>query len=191
MHKFVLTVAASGKIFALDSESSEVIWQRQPSSGLFTLSEPKIQILRPKANENPVAVLTGKTNGKFVVEPFNPLSGAAVSGMGVESFEGVALVTRGPALDDAGSYNMLILDDGKKVHTFPRNADGHRTTTSSSKASQPLFVHTINKATGMLNGYEITAGAKGSLVAEDRWSLRLDAAQETIVAQASLRFTYT
>jgi len=178
-HKFILTVAASGKIFALDTESGAVVWQRQPISGVHALSEPKLDVIQPIANKNPVAVLIGKAGETTVIEPFNPLTGQAIAGMPVEKYAGITLVARGPALDETGAHNIVLLGTDQTVHTYPRQAS------AVSKGAQPLYVHTINKESGMLNGYAIGPnGTQSSLVAQERWSLLLDAEQETIVAMA-------
>ena len=46
MHKYILVAVRSGKVMALDTESSEVLWSRQPEAGLNQILEPKLYTLR-------------------------------------------------------------------------------------------------------------------------------------------------
>jgi hypothetical protein len=158
MHKYVITVANSGKIFALDSKTGEIIWQRQPSAGVFALDSPKLHILRPTGAATPIMALSGKSAGGFVVEPFNPLTGEDLPGAQVYA-GGVSVVVPAPCTDSVGTQVLLVLD-GAGVQTFPKSADAVAAVVAHGR---PIFVHQINKETGLINGYKV-GSAKGTVL---------------------------
>jgi hypothetical protein len=69
----------------------------------------------------PLVVVAGKSAAGYVIEPFNPLTGASTAAATVIQKE-VTLVVEAPVEDETGTKVLLLLDVDKHVHTFPATA---------------------------------------------------------------------
>ena len=180
MHKYIIAATASGKVFGMDSQTGAILWQRQPSAGSFAIENPKLHVLRSTiAGAEPLTALAGKTEAGYVIEPFNPLTGVGVQG-GTIFTNDVKVVVPSPCTDREGSSILLILDGAGTVHTFPESADAAAAIAAHDK---PIFVHQIDKTTGIIAGSKITAdAASGKLSSNEIWTLVMRPENEQIAA---------
>jgi len=178
-HKYIISATASGKVFGMDSQTGTILWQRQPNAGSFAIEKPQLHILRAtSAGTEPLAALAGKTAGGFVVEPFNPLTGVGVQG-GTLFAGDVKVVVSSPCVDAEGTTILLILDSAGTVRTFPETAAA---SAAIAAHAQPIFIHQIDKETGVIAGSKVTADASGKLATSTVWTLVMRPENERIAA---------
>lgn len=152
LHKMMVIMTKSGKLFGMDNVNGKQYWTRllknfEPfangqSVKIFTQRTSKFYPLAAQC----AIIARDSTSGNGLIYQFNPISGQPAGG-GV-----VALnykIKQASLLHRAGENflkGILFIDDKSQAHVLPESSLG---------IADKFFFYVVDKPSGVLNGYQI------------------------------------
>ena len=190
--KLLLASTASGKIYALESESGRVVWSKflRIGSSADDDNEADEQVapvwrVHVVSHHEAVAIVHDDENAtprRSHLIAFNPVTGDLIKG---QSMEVDFVVTTSLVLPFIDSHNRRILlvssAGGAQVRVFP-NTDEVRTIVGNK--ANDVFFYTVDIADQLLQGFNLRKDGS-NLKAVETWSTRFPADQESIVSIAA------
>lgn len=177
LHKIIVVSTLPGKLFALDSNTGNIVWSTYLNSGPASLSP--IFSIRSAAHEHGVSVVFGKSRegSSAYAYQFNPLTGEKLS-LTQLSFA-VKMVVYSPVVIEASQTRvLLLLDDSFSIRPFP---DTPEAIAALKLYARPIIMHTLDRTSGLLQGFRYNSlGATQHI-----YTLSFSTATESIVAVAS------
>lgn len=192
LHKLVLIVTRPGKLFAMDTLSGRIVWQRL----LKNVNTDKIHLYVQRTSVHyplePQCTILAKSSSsnEAVLFVFHPITGEPAL------FENEGYVNLGYNVQQAlllpqneeTEYMkpLLLLDDTAAPHVFPptESAVNHVV-----KMSYNLFVFVADKKSCLLRGYSLAKSTADHLLSAPVWQLQLcsssDSVEEEIVSIVS------
>uniref|UniRef100_A0A6B2E753 ER membrane protein complex subunit 1 n=1 Tax=Phlebotomus kandelakii TaxID=1109342 RepID=A0A6B2E753_9DIPT len=169
LHKMIVILTASGKLFGIDNISGRVHWTKYLAEIVdFTDNQSMKLLIQRTAKHFPhpaqYAVVGRQRNSpNGVIYQFNPVTGEAVRGGILRLSHGIKQMT---VLNEVESENflraILILDNQERAHVLPE---------SGKSQANGMFLYTV-KASGEVKGFHIEAN-KENLKAKLVWKLDL------------------
>lgn len=151
LHKMMVIITKSGKLFGIDNVSGKQHWVRvlKNFNGFSNNQEMKLLVQRTsKYYPLPAQcaiIARDKTTGNGLLYQFNPLSGQPIdndNGIVTMNFK----IKQASLLQEQGDNflrGILIIDDKNEVHVFP---------SSSLKQVDGFFLYFVDKIKGTLTG---------------------------------------
>jgi ER membrane protein complex subunit 1 len=152
LHKMMVILTKSGKLFGIDSVSGKQHWVRvlsdfkefgngqnmnllvQRTSKYYPLSAQCAVIARQKSSEN------------GILYQFNPISGQPVNGGVIKLPYKLQQVSLLPKSGENFLRGILFIDENTQVHVLPE---------TSLTLADEFFFYVVNKNTGSISGYQI------------------------------------
>jgi ER membrane protein complex subunit 1 len=151
LHKMMVILTKSGKLFGIDNVSGKQHWIRvlKDFSG-FPNADMKLLVQRtskyyPLAAQCAV-VARDKASSFGILYQFNPISGQPVNGGIKKLGYKIQQVSLLPKSGDNFLRGILFIDDKNIVHVLPE---------TSMVLANGFFFYVVNKKTGVLTGYQI------------------------------------
>ncbi|XP_073827730.1 ER membrane protein complex subunit 1 isoform X1 [Musca autumnalis] len=152
LHKMLVVLTKSGKVFGIDNISGKQHWQLYLSNvEEFGNGEQMRLLIQRTTKHFPlqalcVVVAKDKSTGNGVLYRFNPITGQPAEGGLLQLNYKIKQLSLLPETDTDFVKGILLVDSNDKVQVYPENA--------KSKADG-LYIYTANKAKGCLNGFHI------------------------------------
>ncbi|XP_070498350.1 ER membrane protein complex subunit 1 isoform X2 [Chironomus tepperi] len=151
LHKMMVILTKSGKLFGIDNVSGKQHWVRvlKNSEGFSNGQGMRLLVQRTsKFYPLPtqcVVIARDKSTGNGLIFQFNPLSGQGID-KGLLNLD--YKIQQASLLNYGDNFlrPILLVDSDDKVHVLPE---------SSLKQVDGFYFYTVNKQTGFLNGYVI------------------------------------
>lgn len=176
LHKMLLLVTESGKIFGVDSLTGEIAWQLSATEMRGLKLRLFIQRTTSHYPNPPAAVLFGTDNkGTTRLLSFNPITGE-VKGREVKNFGKVVQIVLLPFADTLYLRPLLIVDEQYGVHLVP---DTTETRTKLARAEKSIFLYNVEQEAGELAGFSFNGGTK----MQQTWSISIPSNQEIVAVQ--------
>ncbi|EDV23975.1 uncharacterized protein TRIADDRAFT_37902 [Trichoplax adhaerens] len=178
LRKMIVAVTLSGKLFGIDTASGDIVWKHYLHN-LAPFNEygnPRILLFEQRTTAHyplpPRCIVLGNAkndDGKSLIYVFNPLTGKAfkdseTDGVLVDHKIKQAMILT--LTDNHFSKILLMVDPNNQV--FSRNVCYLLTTKYKS-----LYLHTVNKDDGQLNGYALSTDARDRIIAKNIWTTRI------------------
>lgn len=151
LHKMMVIMTQSGKLFGIDNESGKQHWVRvlKDFTGFSADQHMKLFVQRTSKfyplSAQCAIIARDKSSGHGLLYQFNPLSGQSVDG-GIIKLD--FKIQQASLLHAYNSDNflrdILFVDDKNEIHVRPE---------TSVKHVDGLFLYIANKKTGILTGY--------------------------------------
>ncbi|KAL7051439.1 hypothetical protein ACKWTF_004466 [Chironomus riparius] len=151
LHKMMVIMTKSGKLFGIDNVSGKQHWVRVLKNSEGFSNGQGIRLLVQRTSKfyplptQCVIIAREKITGNGIIFQFNPLSGQTID-KGLLNLDykikQAALLNYG----DNFLRPILLVDTNNNVHILPE---------SSLKQADGFFFYTVNRQTGFLNGYMI------------------------------------
>ncbi|XP_059616170.1 ER membrane protein complex subunit 1 isoform X2 [Phlebotomus argentipes] len=177
LHKMIVLLTASGKLYGIDNISGKVHWTKfLPEIEDFTDNQSMKLIIQRTAKHFPhpaqYAVVGKQRNSQNgIMYQFNPVTGEAIQGGIVRLSHGIQQMT---VLNEVESENflraLLILDENDKAHVLPD---------SEKSQANEMFLYTV-KTEGIVKGYHVEADKK-DVTAKLIWKVDLSGASNSHV----------
>lgn len=162
LHKMMVIVTESGKLFGIDSVSGKQHWIRilKEFEG-FTNDQPMKLMVQRTSKYYPLSaqcavIARDKSSGNGIIYQFNPITGQPVNG-GISKLgykiQQVSLLHK---TGENFLRGILFIDDKNGVHVQPE---------TSLSMVDGFFFYVANKKTGVLTGYQIEYDNNVSLFA--------------------------
>jgi len=154
-NRILLFSTRKNKVFAMHSETGEMLWKMTLDKGfvhpvMFAIQDgdldPQVLFLEPSSGR---AMVVSATNGKVVRSEQSITKGKAAL---------QALLTE--AAEQGRKRTLVVLGDDLEVHEFPVPSKHH--------SGQALFMHVLDKTKLEFTGYRLNPGARKASVA---WTL--------------------
>lgn len=187
--KLILARTESGKVYALESESGQIVWAKflRPHVAEEEENEEDERVtpvwkLHVLSHHEAVAIVNEDDSARASLIAFNPLTGDLLPGASVElDF----LVSTSLVLPHIDSHNRRILlvapTDASRVRVLPNTAEVRHIV--AQKAAN-IFFYTVDTDSQVLRGFNLRAQGE-SLTAVQTWVSRFPVAQERIVSIAA------
>ncbi|XP_002731135.3 ER membrane protein complex subunit 1-like [Saccoglossus kowalevskii] len=184
LHKMIIAVCESGKLYGLDSEDGSIIWRQFiPNLQYFERSKTlPLFIQRTTAHfpHPPQAAIVGrdKISGQTLMYSFNPITGKpsdVKNPLGKVLNYQLQQVTLLPLMDQEFLKIMILMDTEYKIHVIPAEAKSLLQEKLSS-----LFLFTANASDGSLAGYALVDVGNEHLHSEMVWNVQLPDDQRII-----------
>ncbi|XP_013108994.2 ER membrane protein complex subunit 1 isoform X2 [Stomoxys calcitrans] len=152
LHKMLVILTKSGKVFGIDNMSGKQHWQLHLDNvEEFSNGEQMRLLIQRTSKHFPLhalcmVVAKDKTTGNGVLYRFNPITGQPAEGGLLQLNYQIKQLSMLPETDTDFVKGILIMDSNNKVQVYPEHA--------KSKANG-LYMYTANKATGSLNGFYV------------------------------------
>ncbi|XP_077998701.1 ER membrane protein complex subunit 1-like [Glandiceps talaboti] len=179
LHKMIVCITESGKLYGLDSEDGSIIWRHfLPGLGYFNSYGKKslpLFVQRTTAHfpHPPQLVIVGsdRDSGQTRLHTFNPITGKPSNpsfphGMVLEYK--LKQITMLPYMDQEFLKIIVLLDHDDKVHVLP--SEGQSVIEDKLVS---LYMYTVDAMKGSLTGYAIMEGDVDQLVATTVWNVQL------------------
>jgi hypothetical protein len=155
IRKLAIAMTAANKVFAINTETSEIVWTRFFSAAALG-SLVRLFVLRNTYSGegfNPECLIVGsdaKSSSRMFVASFNPLSGDIVQSQTLP-YKARHMVML-PDLDTQHRHLLMIVDSALRAHAFP-NTEEARSTLSGRVGS--LFWFDVDRTAHTLTGYRV------------------------------------
>lgn len=152
LHKMMVILTQSGKLFGIDSVSGKQHWVLilKEFGGFANDQDMKILVQRTSKyyplSAQCAVIAREKSNGNGIIYEFNPISGQPVNG-GINKLG--FKIQQVSLLHKSGENflrGILFVDDKNSVHVQPE---------TSLSMVDGFFFYVANKKTGVLTGYQI------------------------------------
>jgi hypothetical protein len=195
--KLLVIATATGKLYGLDSNSGDIVWQRFiPNIAPLGDGSLALHLLRTTSHPPlpPLSVVVGISTddayctGQLVLFAFNPINGDHVTLDGDHVTSGdnhmtclgaVRQFIVLPHLDHTHSHVLLYITKDMKVHTFPASSETVQHT-ASVVASQQVFLFTGDVESGLITGYQLERNGDDTLRARESWKIFYPPEFETV-----------
>lgn len=152
LHKMMVIMTKSGKLFGIDNVNGKQFWIRilkdfhefanEQSVKIFTQRTSKYYPLSAQC----AVIAREPTSGNGILYQFNPISGQPLNG-GITKLN--YKIQQASLLHRSGENflkGILFIDDKNEAHVLPE---------SSLTLADKLFFYIVDKNSGILNGYQI------------------------------------
>uniref|UniRef100_A0A1L8D9I9 ER membrane protein complex subunit 1 n=2 Tax=Nyssomyia neivai TaxID=330878 RepID=A0A1L8D9I9_9DIPT len=183
LHKVIVILTASGKLYGIDNISGKVHWMRYlVELGHFTDSQSMKLLVQRTAKHFPhpaqfAVIGKQKDSANGVIYQFNPVSGEPIEGGFIRLVYGIQQLM---VLNEIESGNflraILILDEKNGAHVLPESAKSQ---------ANGMFMFTV-KTEGDVAGYHIQANKK-DISANLVWKLDLSGESQSRVIQVAAK----
>ena len=151
LHKMMVILTKSGKMFGVDSVSGKHHWIRiiKGFKGFGSDQDMKLLVQRTSKYyplSAQCAVIARDASGDGIVYQFNPISGQPVNGGVIKLGYKIQQVTLTHKSGENFLRGILFIDDKNGVHVQPE---------ASLAVVDDFFFYVANKNTGVLTGYQI------------------------------------
>uniref|UniRef100_A0A0K8T908 ER membrane protein complex subunit 1 n=1 Tax=Lygus hesperus TaxID=30085 RepID=A0A0K8T908_LYGHE len=189
LHKLILLSTKSSKIFAIDNEDGEIIWQKflrsvTPLKSVDDVTTP-IFILR-SARHIPYSTMASilfkeRKTGHSILYVFDPITGSTSDGGLISLGKKVLQCMRLPEPNDQFISGLLLLMEGGDVQVYPPS-----TNDVALRMAKKLFMYTVDPSTGIMIGYNFRTNPQKpeEILSRVMWNLRLP---EKLVSVAGKR----
>ncbi|XP_055375524.1 ER membrane protein complex subunit 1 isoform X2 [Condylostylus longicornis] len=170
LHKILLILTKSGKIFAMDNLNGKLHWQKYvPSLESFNDREPMKLLVQRTAKQfphHPICVIVGKqkNSDNGLIFRFNPINGQPIdNGLNELNYK---IKQLGLLRDNENVQfvkGLLLLDEYNRIHVIPEN---------TKEMADGMYMFVANTKASILTGYNIQL-VKGILKATTIWSVNL------------------
>lgn len=184
LHKLIVAVTKTGKIYGIDNLSGKIVWQikidgiKPFSCGTTTPSLP-LYLLR-SARHHPLAsecavLAKKKSTGETVIVAFDPINGHLVHPKSViELGFKIKQSLQFHQIDENFYKGILLLDEDNNVHVYPESSK-----LVALKDPSSLYMYTANAASGVMEGFALSVNSNQNLIVTKTWQICLG---NTIVA---------
>ena len=152
LHKMMVIMTKSGKLFGIDSVSGKQHWVRMLSEFKGFGNEQNMKLLVQRTSRyyplsaQCAVVARDKSTGNGILYQFNPISGQSVNGGIKKLAYKIQQVSLLPKSGENFLRGILFIDEKTEVHVLPE--------TSLAMADE-FFFYIVYKKTGNLAGYKI------------------------------------
>ncbi|KAJ8672798.1 hypothetical protein QAD02_004058 [Eretmocerus hayati] len=175
LHKMIVAVTSTGKLFGIETRRGEIIWQqRVPNIRGFSQDSDKMILYVQRGSRHfphpPQCALLAadKVTGNGVLFFFNPINGQALGAgrteLGYRPKQSMLL----HASTDTFLRSIVILDEHEQAHVYPESASALVTSLGRN-----TYIFTVDKTTGQLAGYSLAFSTQQNLVTNKVWELYL------------------
>ncbi|XP_055697417.1 ER membrane protein complex subunit 1 isoform X2 [Phlebotomus papatasi] len=181
LHKMIVILTSSGKLFGIDNISGKVHWTKfLPEIEKFTENQSMKLLVQRTAKHFPhpaqYAVIGKQRDSRNgIIYQFNPVTGEPIQNGFVHLSHGIQQVS---VLNEEESGNflraILILDENNQAHVLPE---------SGQNQADGMFLYTV-KTTGEVTGYHIEATNK-DIKSRLIWNLNLSGGSNAQVIQVA------
>ena len=186
LHKLILVVTKAGKLFAMDTISGRIVWQRllKKVQKMDENGAPKLVLFVQRTSihyplEAQCTILIQNCAGSSALFVFHPITGLPVTGDGyVHLGYNVQQAFLLPQSEETEFIKtLLMVDDTLLPHVFPKAEFALDTVV---KSAQELFFYTADTKSCSMTGYSLTGSSRDQLLVSPVWKLQLCAAGEEI-----------
>lgn len=152
LHKMMVILTQSGKLFGIDSVSGKQHWIRILKDFVGFANNQNMKLLVQRTSKyyplsaQCAVIARDRSSGDGIIYQFNPISGQPVSG-GISrlgyKIQQVSLLHKS---GENFLRGILFVDDKNGVHVQPE---------TSLSTVDGFFFYVVNKKTGVLSGYQI------------------------------------
>ncbi|XP_075146170.1 ER membrane protein complex subunit 1 isoform X2 [Haematobia irritans] len=183
LHKMLVVLTKSGKVFGIDNISGNQHWQLYLNNvEEFSNGEQMRLLIQRTSKHFPLQALCmivakDKTSGNGVLYRFNPITGQPAEGGLLQLNYQIKQLSMLPETDTDFVKGILIMDRQDNVQVYPEHA--------KSKANG-LYIYTADKSKGSLNGFFVKY-EKNQLTTLPLWNVDLSGhnGDHEIIAVAS------
>lgn len=152
LHKMMVIMTKSGKLFGIDNASGKQFWTRHLKQFQAFANDQSVRIFTQRTSKYyPLAaqcaiIAREPTSGNGILYQFNPISGQPVAGGTVKlnyKIQQASLLHRS---GENFLKGILFIDDKNNAHVLPE---------SSLAIADKFFFYVVDKKSGVLNGYQI------------------------------------
>lgn len=182
LHKLIVIVTRAGKVFAMDTVTGRIVWQRL----LKDVNTEKLRLFFQRTStyyplEAQCTILTKSiSTGRSVLVVLNPITGEhTYLPLGYSVQQALLL----PQSEETEHMKPLLMLDHLNVpHVFPADSG----TTQVVKMAGQLYLFTADSKSCLMRGYSLSRSTVEQLSATPVWQLQLcsstDSTQEEIVS---------
>lgn len=152
LHKMMVILTKSGKLFGIDSVSGKQHWIRvlKDFSGFANDQDMKLLVQRTSKyyplSAQCAVIAREKSSSNGIIYQFNPISGQPVNGGVTKLSYKIQQVSLLPKSGENFLRGILFVDETNGVHVLPE---------TSLALADGFFFYVVNKKTGVLTGYQI------------------------------------
>ena len=173
LHKLLIIVTRPGKIFAMDTLTGRIVWQRllrEISMDKLTLFIQRTSIHYPL--EPQCTILAKKDDGSSVLFVFQPLTGQPIAGDGyVHLNYTVQQAILIPQSEETEFLKpLLMLDSRNNPHVFPETGSALN---RIIQLADSLFLFTADPKTCVMAGYSLSSSRNEILSVVQMWQLNI------------------
>ncbi|GAB6018573.1 hypothetical protein CHUAL_000265 [Chamberlinius hualienensis] len=175
IHKVIVIVTSTGKIFGMDSFTGKIIWRKlvkelHPFSRYGRPYLP-LYVLRTTAHypHSPSCAVMGVHRDKTVVFNFNPITGEPIGdneGVTLLNFQVIQAIQLS-FYDSEFLRGLLLIDSNYKVRSYPNS---YYSVALQNAASLYTFLADVSK--GGLTGYSLADSTAEELILNQMWSIK-------------------
>lgn len=152
LHKMMVILTKSGKLFGIDNVSGKQHWIRvlKDFTGFANNQDMKLLVQRTSKyyplSAQCAVIARDKSSSNGILYQFNPISGQPVNGGVIKLGYKIQQVSLLPKSGENFLRGILFVDDKNAVHVLPE---------TSLSLADGFFFYVVNKKTGVLTGYQI------------------------------------
>ncbi|XP_017764681.1 PREDICTED: ER membrane protein complex subunit 1 isoform X2 [Eufriesea mexicana] len=181
LHKMIVLVTSTGKLYGIETRKGEIIWQlRVPSIRGFAKRSDAIILYVQRGSRHfpypPQCALLAedRKTGEGIVYTFNPITGQPLDGLVKLGYRIKQSMLLHVATDDF-LRGILIFDTRNKVHVYPESA-----TTIAASLAKNTYIFIADQKTGILSGYSLSYSTAYELISHKVWELHLSPTNQRI-----------
>lgn len=182
LHKMLVILTASGKLFGIDNQSGAVHWVRILPDFVAPGGEAPMQILVQRTGGHfPLTarctvLARHRHTGNGLLYQFNPISGLPTAGDGIVRLPYAVRQVMLAAQVRAGDFvrPLVLLDRNNEAHVWPADA---------AALADGLYMYAAEAATGVISGFQLrlakatpATAAGRSLVTRQVWEVNVGGA---------------
>ncbi|XP_076226646.1 ER membrane protein complex subunit 1 isoform X2 [Nomia melanderi] len=181
LHKMIVLVTSTGKLYGIETRKGEIIWQlRVPSIKGFVKRSNAIVLYVQRGSRHfpypPQCTLLAedKDTEQGVIYTFNPITGQPLDGLIKLGYKIKQSMLLHVTTDDF-LRSMLILDTRDRAHIYPEGA-----TAMAASFGKNMYMFTADQTTGVLSGFSLSYSTTQELIAHKVWELLLSPKNQRI-----------
>ncbi|XP_039489831.1 ER membrane protein complex subunit 1 isoform X2 [Drosophila santomea] len=169
LHKMLVLLTRSGKIFGVDNVSGKHHWQLYLSNVIGFANNEQMRLIVQRSAKHfplqPLCTILGKNavNGNGVLYRFNPITGQVAEGGLVQLDYKIKQLSLLEETEKDFVKGILLMDSSNKVHVYPEHA---------TPLADGMYLYTADVKSAELSGYFIKY-AGGQLSSTHIWNARL------------------
>ncbi|EDW96323.2 ER membrane protein complex subunit 1 isoform X2 [Drosophila yakuba] len=169
LHKMLVLLTRSGKIFGIDNVSGKHHWQLYLSNVSGFANNEQMRLIVQRSAKHfplqPLCTILGKNavNGNGVLYRFNPITGQVAEGGLVQLDYKIKQLSLLEETEKDFVKGILLIDASNKVHVYPEHA---------TPLADGMYLYTADVKSAELSGYFIKY-AGGQLSSTHIWNARL------------------
>ncbi|XP_076287605.1 ER membrane protein complex subunit 1 isoform X2 [Lasioglossum baleicum] len=173
LHKMIVVVTSTGKLYGIETRKGEIIWQlRVPSIRGFAKGSSTIVLYVQRGSRHfpyppQCTLLAEDRTGEGVLYTFNPITGQPLDGLVKLGYKIKQSMLLHVTTDDFLRI-ILILDNYDRPHVYPEGA-----TALAASLGKNIYMFTADQTTGVLSGFSLSYSTTQELIAHKVWELIL------------------